>query len=261
MYDSNIKQRLISRQDIVEVEDWNEYGELRQHVKIVPLNKDGTIAPKKTTTTKKVTTKKVDASTSRTKSGLDKPDVGPADAAAVPKETITPMRGIAEEAAQKAKDLKKLPTRSKVVTPASTSIKPDILATTFMQSSTSTWSIEVGPHKATEQFTESASTPAGSRATRRSIMFEPSKKEVQIEDVVASFGSLASMQSPNSTAWRSFDMAVMGNLSKPFDTKENIPGPKEPVASAKSEAESESAAAHTKAQDGSHLSEQDAAIL
>lgn len=204
--------RLICHQDIVEVEDWNEYGELKQHVKIVPLNPDGTIAPKKAAATKKTAAKaKVSATSVATKSGLN--------VDAVSSSTALPMRGIAEQAAQRAKDIKKQPVKAK------STAKADSQSVTMMQSPIdSTWSIAVEPFESeTGSTKESFSTPtpqpsaSGSTSTRRSLMFEPSKKEVQIEDVVESMGSLSSIQSPNSTAWKPLDMPTMGGFPSSFD--------------------------------------------
>ncbi|TGO12481.1 hypothetical protein BTUL_0088g00580 [Botrytis tulipae] len=100
--------------DLVEIEDWNEYGELKQHIKIVPVSGPGAnpaIQAKPPTNLKE----------------NNKPAVAPAaPPASTPKSVNTKPSGAAEttitlalrqatqEAAQKAKDLKKKATETLV---------------------------------------------------------------------------------------------------------------------------------------------------
>ncbi|KUJ10998.1 uncharacterized protein LY89DRAFT_758673 [Mollisia scopiformis] len=98
--------------DLVEVEDWNEYGELKQHVKIVG---NSNMTP--------VRTPAVTPSSTPSKPAVQKENIKPESAAAsTSKETETPkssvpeatpitlaLRQVGQEAAQKAKDNKKKP--------------------------------------------------------------------------------------------------------------------------------------------------------
>ncbi|KAA8564519.1 hypothetical protein EYC84_011443 [Monilinia fructicola] len=135
--------------DLVEIEDWNEYGELKQHIKIVPVSGPAPAAPP----------------ASASQSVESKPSGGA-------ETTITlALRQATQEAAQKAKDLKKkttealpLPTRSIFLRRSPYYKNPD----------NSTWSSE--PYS-----TSSASH-------RKSAP------------------KLESVQSPTSTAWRPRDI-------------------------------------------------------
>jgi len=98
--------------DLVEVEEWNEYGELKQHIKIVPIGgtPSGSAAPTPTTTPSKApvvakeNTKPAPIAAESSK--LAEP-VQPA--AAAPSSFTLAMRQAGQEAAQKAKDSKKKP--------------------------------------------------------------------------------------------------------------------------------------------------------
>lgn len=92
--------------DLVEVEDWNEYGELKQHIKIVPVSGPGANpaiqakAPTNTQENNKLAVAPAAPPASASKSVGSKPPSGTAKA------TITlAMRQATQEAAQKAKDL------------------------------------------------------------------------------------------------------------------------------------------------------------
>lgn len=93
----------------MEIEDWNEYGELKQHVKIVPV--DGTPAPKPAPVQAKPSVKTAEvkppvAAAATPKAESPKPETPKASADAGPTEFTLAMRGIGEEAAQKAKEVK-----------------------------------------------------------------------------------------------------------------------------------------------------------
>ncbi|KAI9730170.1 MAG: hypothetical protein M1818_008264 [Claussenomyces sp. TS43310] len=105
--------------DLVEIEDWNEYGELKQHVKIVPLDASGNpakaaaspapasplpkpAAPKNTDAPSKAATSDEAAKTNTPEAETAKAAPPPAGASATP--FALAMRGIGEEAAQKAKE-------------------------------------------------------------------------------------------------------------------------------------------------------------
>lgn len=91
----------------MEVEDWNEYGELKQHVKIVPIDGFKTAPPPPPVKA---------ASASKSTSGLAaaekaKPkeaEKGPEIPGAQPTAFTLAMRTVGEEAAAKAKEAKKV---------------------------------------------------------------------------------------------------------------------------------------------------------
>ncbi|KAF7859738.1 hypothetical protein EAF04_008817 [Stromatinia cepivora] len=94
--------------DLVEIEDWNEYGELKQHIKIVPVSGPGANpaiqakAPTNTQENNKPAVAPAAPPASASKSVGSKPPSGTAET------TITlAMRQATQEAAQKAKDLSK----------------------------------------------------------------------------------------------------------------------------------------------------------
>lgn len=94
---------------MVEVEDWNEYGELKQHVKIVPI--DGFKATPAAPPVKP-------SSSSKSASGLaaaEKPkgtEKGSEIPGAQPTAFTLAMRSVGEEAATKAKEAKKVVTET-----------------------------------------------------------------------------------------------------------------------------------------------------
>jgi hypothetical protein len=94
--------------DLVEIEDWNEYGELKQHVKIVgqsstPARPVPLPSEKKPSAPAAVSaTKQGSAGAPAPKEEEKKPPVG-----GQPTAFTLAMRGLGEEAAQKAKELKK----------------------------------------------------------------------------------------------------------------------------------------------------------
>jgi hypothetical protein len=185
-------------QDLVEVEEWNEYGELKQHVKIVPIGgtPSGSAAATPTTTPSKapaVAKENVKPAPATESSKLAEP--AKTDAAAPSSFTLA-MRQASQEAAQKAKDNKKKAPETlegvgeadpakdvekSAVTPAPIAVldpPQNVKSNTVLQSpSSSTWRI----------------APGGKLHIPKSSidMFE-------------------SLQSPNSTAWKPFD--------RPFDT-------------------------------------------
>lgn len=94
-------------QDLVEVEDWNEYGELKQHVKIVPIDGFKTAPPPPPV-------KPASSSTSKPTTGLaatEKPKEagkGSEIPGAQPTAFTLAMKSVGEEAAAKAKETKKV---------------------------------------------------------------------------------------------------------------------------------------------------------
>ncbi|KID85619.1 Thioredoxin-like fold protein [Metarhizium guizhouense ARSEF 977] len=114
--------------DLVEIEDWNEYGELKQHVKIyydehtIPNihnkppepAKPSKPAAKPAAASNTTVASKAAPPTAEPKSGPEaatKAKHGPAESG---KETTLPMRTVADEAAQKAKELNLRSLREKV---------------------------------------------------------------------------------------------------------------------------------------------------
>ncbi|TVY55953.1 Uncharacterized protein LCER1_G003443 [Lachnellula cervina] len=200
-------QSLTPAQDLVEIEDWNEYGELRQHVKIVknkaaksgpstPLSKlsDAVIAAqenKKPTSTPTPTTSTAPAASSKFAEApvsKSKPPIGGA-----PTTISLALRQAGQEAAQKAKDNKKKPpvetfdgvgeaeppTEKEKAIPAPITIpeaQHAIETPTLMQSPTSTtWRRAPG-------------------------------SGFEVKTPRHSISKLESMQSPNSTAWKPTDI-------------------------------------------------------
>ena len=185
------------QQDLVEIEDWNEYGELKQHVQIVH---DGGTPAKSAAPTPSGTPSKApvsqenkkpeSATTSSSKAAEEsRPPVGGA-----PTAFTLAMRQAGQEAAQKAKDGKKKPVetfdgvgeaepvkkdldKSAVIPPPITILYPPpdthtVEVTTILQSPTSS---------AWRRAPEMDGRPAISRGSEE---------------------KLESLQSPNSTAWR-----------------------------------------------------------
>ncbi|KAG6093891.1 hypothetical protein E4U30_003946 [Claviceps sp. LM220 group G6] len=215
--------------DLVEIEDWNEYGELKQHVKIyydehtIPNIHNKPPEPKKTQkpAAKPAVAKNTPVATSKTAPTappappLPKAKAKPSSSSSTPTTTKTatktpdaesqttlPMRSVADEAAQKAKELRLKSLREKVH-----GKKADSDAGAEPASKASTSKIDTSHIK--EDTVTDKSTPAGLQS--------PTSSTWQNKDA----GSLIP-QSPTSGKWRpsslvgamSYDGAVDEGVSK-----------------------------------------------
>ncbi|KAG5915811.1 hypothetical protein E4U61_004212 [Claviceps capensis] len=215
--------------DLVEIEDWNEYGELKQHVKIyydehtIPNIHNKPPEPKKTQkpAAKPAVAKNTPVATSKTASAappapsLPKAKAKPSSSSSTPTTTKTgtkipdaesqttlPMRSVADEAAQKAKEIRLKSLREKVH-----GKKADSDAGAEPASKASTSNIDTSHIK--ETIVTEKSTPAGLQS--------PTNSTWQNKDA----GSLIP-QSPTSGKWRpgsligamSHDEAVDESVSK-----------------------------------------------
>ena len=192
-------------QDLVEIEDWNEYGELKQHIRIVPV--DGPGAVKVTATPpSKPAAKKFDAPAKATSSPTVKQEKDADEPKAPAGGTATAftlaMRQAGQEAAQKAKDaMKTVATftgvgkaepakeeKSVKLAPGHIDIEPRpqmVEAITRMQDPTSSaWSQVVGK-------AASVNTTLGHKESE-------------------------CMQSPTSTAWRPVESAPLKQYDEPM---------------------------------------------
>ncbi|KAG6141814.1 hypothetical protein E4U28_002908 [Claviceps purpurea] len=195
--------------DLVEIEDWNEYGELKQHVKIyydehtIPNIHNKPPEPKKTQkpAAKPAVSKNTPVATSKTAPAappapsLPKAKAKPSSSSSTPTTTKTgtktpdaesqttlPMRSVADEAAQKAKEIRLKSLREKVhgkKADSNAGAEPASKATT---SNTDTAQIK-------ETTITEKSTPAGLQS--------PTSSTWQNKDA----GSLIP-QSPTSGKWR-----------------------------------------------------------
>ncbi|KAG6245395.1 hypothetical protein E4U24_004402 [Claviceps purpurea] len=195
--------------DLVEIEDWNEYGELKQHVKIyydehtIPNIHNKPPEPKKTQkpAAKPAVSKNTPVATSKTAPAappapsLPKAKAKPSSSSSTPTTTKTgtktpdaesqttlPMRSVADEAAQKAKEIRLKSLREKVhgkKADSDAAAEPASKATT---SNTDTAQIK-------ETTITEKSTPAGLQS--------PTSSTWQNKDA----GSLIP-QSPTSGKWR-----------------------------------------------------------
>ncbi|KJZ73062.1 hypothetical protein HIM_07634 [Hirsutella minnesotensis 3608] len=113
--------------DLVEIEEWNEYGELKQHVKIyydehtIPsIHDKPPEPPKKKKATKKSAAKPAappdadDAVASSSKATMPRPAAAQGDKVDAANSTALPIRSVADEAAKKAKELRLKSLREKV---------------------------------------------------------------------------------------------------------------------------------------------------
>ncbi|KAG5931366.1 hypothetical protein E4U60_006150 [Claviceps pazoutovae] len=215
--------------DLVEIEDWNEYGELKQHVKIyydehtIPNIHNKPPEPKKTQkpAAKPAVAKNTAVATSKTAPAappapsLPKAKAKPSSSSSTPTTTKTgtktpdaesqttlPMRSVADEAAQKAKEIRLKSLREKVH-----GKKADSDAGADPASKASTSNIDTSHIK--ETTVTEKSTPAGLQS--------PTNSTWQNKDA----GSLIP-QSPTTGKWRpgsligamSHDGAVDEGVSK-----------------------------------------------
>jgi len=199
--------------DLVEIEDWNEYGELKLHVKIVHDGSSKSTpvkAPVYNTPSGTPKQPKADESSKATTSTTELPKTStsenskPPPAGAQPTSFTLAMRQLGEEAAKKAKDSKNnvvetfdgtgkaepakamtkdldhsaaIPPPSLVIEAPSTSKQSAVETTSAMQSPTSTSWSRVTPEPQSRSSSEASSI-------------------VEMRE---------SMQSPTSTAWKSSD--------------------------------------------------------
>jgi hypothetical protein len=179
----------------VEVEEWNEYGELKQHIKIVPIGgtPSGSAAATPTTTPSKA-------------SAVAKENIKPTPAAAESSKLAEPIQHVAaapssftlamrqagQEAAQKAKDSKKKPVEALEgigeADPVKESQKSAVIPPPIAV---------LGPPHSVES-TAALQSP-GSSAWRSA----PGGK---FHTPKSSLDKLESLQSPNSTAWKPTDI-------------------------------------------------------
>jgi hypothetical protein len=175
----------------VEVEEWNEYGELKQHIKIVPIpgTPSGSAAPTPTTTPSKAPVAKENIKPTPTaESKLSQPVE---QVTAQMSSFSVAMKQVGQEAAQKAKDgKKKAPETLEGVgqaDPAEASKKsaatPPPLA------------VLNPPHNAPSNTVLQSPTSSAWRSAPSKSFHTPK----------SSLSKLESMQSPTSTAWKPSD--------------------------------------------------------
>ncbi|RDW60119.1 hypothetical protein BP5796_11725 [Coleophoma crateriformis] len=168
--------------DLVEIEEWNEYRELKQHVKIVSEGATWTppplanTMPKKKAPAKKATAKKeneVPAASEPSKTTAVKEEETKSPAAGEPNTISLAIRQVGQEAAQKAKDVKK-----KAAETISGAQKAEPVA-----------------EKKEAEKKEEAPKKEAETNTPAPISVDLPKKASGIEDATL-------MQSPTSTAWK-----------------------------------------------------------
>jgi hypothetical protein len=178
------------RQDLVEVEDWNEYGELKQHVKIVAVSGPGANpaikakAPVANNENKKPAVAPAAPPAVTKKPAESKPPAGAAET------TITlAMRQVSQAAAQKAKDVKK------VATKAVAAAKPEPKASS-QPVQTKTKPVEEKHDFETITLLQDAETSTWSARPATQLKLDTQEETIR---------KLESLQSPTSTAWKSND--------------------------------------------------------
>lgn len=182
VYSPSPHKQSLTYQDLVEIEDWNEYGELKQHVKIVAVAKS-TGGP---STPLSKLSENVKPTATAIISKATEPKNLPVSGIAGPGATATPftlaMRTVGEEAAAKAKVRKPLATLVGKSKPIAKALSP-----------------------------ASAKKPEGMLSTTLTMMQCPNTSKWNRPSVVAlpnaspqkhSIAMLESLQSPGSTAWK-----------------------------------------------------------
>jgi hypothetical protein len=176
----------------VEVEEWNEYGELKQHIKIVPIpgTPSGSAAPTPTTTPSKAPVAKENIKPTPTteSSKLSQPVE---QVTAQMSSFSLAMKQVGQEAAQKAKDgKKKAPETLEGVgqaDPAEASKKSAAIPPPL--------AVLNSPHNAPSNTVLQSPTSSAWRSAPSKSFHTPK----------SSLSKLESMQSPTSTAWKPSD--------------------------------------------------------
>jgi hypothetical protein len=183
--------------DLVEIEDWNEYGELKQHVKIVPVGGASATPTAPSTTLSKASAapenKKPETTLSASSKAPEAPKPAPAGAAPTP--FTLAMQQAGQEAAQKAKDSKK-PVKTFDGTGEAPPAK-DVENAAVLPATTTSEPTSEGHTIDTVTFMQCPNTSAWNRAP---------KSVAPIITTRHSIDKLESLQSPNSTAWRPTDI-------------------------------------------------------
>ncbi|RAL66484.1 hypothetical protein DID88_006174 [Monilinia fructigena] len=197
--------RIPFKSDLVEIEDWNEYGELKQHIKIVPVSGPGA---------NPAIIAKAPISTQENKKPAVAPAAPPASASRFveakssggAETTITlALRQATQDAAQKAKDLKKKATEALVNTTKSAPKKtPEpviipIVATPNERHTFKTITILQNPDN---------STWSSEPYSTSSVFYGESTPKLE------------SVQSPTSSAWRPkhIDSSILMHQSSPVSS-------------------------------------------
>lgn len=189
--------------DLVEIEDWNEYGELKQHVKIVPVG-GASATPTPSGTPSKSSAAPENKKPETTLSASSKtpevvkatPEVAkPAPAGATPTPFTLAMRQAGEEAAHKAKESKK-PVKTFDGTGEAPPAKVVESSTTNSPTTKSETASE-GHAIDTVTFMQCPNTSAWNRAPNLLAPIVTKRHSID---------KLESLQSPNSTAWKPTDI-------------------------------------------------------
>lgn len=200
---------VLMEQDLVEIEDWNEYGELKQHVTIVPIAGQS-VAPKAPVVKaaakaplkeniKPEPEKKAESSEKSKGVEESKPSVA---AGATP--IALALRQVGQEAAQKAKDIKKkIPETFSGVGQASPTKEKEQEKADIVE-------------EESEKKAESPEEKQDKAAAPPSIELPTEKHEI---------ASVESVQSPTSTAWRGAKDEKVTTPQKPMAKLESIQSP------------------------------------
>jgi hypothetical protein len=213
------------QQDLVEIEDWNEYGELKQHVKIyyddftqpsisqapkLPPPMKAKPAIPAAAAAAAVAGAAAAAAASASSSAPEAPPLPPTSASstkppAVGATTTLPIRSVAEEAAQKAKELRLQSLREKVYGKGGKS------------------PADGEKDKDKEPTTPATKKPEAATAKDESSEEEDSSEEESSEDEKpkpTSDPRAAGLQSPTSTGWKTGPGATvnLGGLQSPTTT-------------------------------------------
>lgn len=180
-------------QDLVEVEEWNEYGELKQHIKIVPIGgtPSGSSAPTPTTTPLKTPAAAKEnikpAAVAAESSKLAEPIQQTTSA---PSSFTLAMRQAGQEAAQKAKDSKKKPAETLEGVGEADPVK---------DSKSAVIPPPIAVHDPPQSVEDKAALQSPGSSAWRSA---PGGK---FHTPKSSLDKVESLQSPNSTAWKPKD--------------------------------------------------------
>ncbi|KAL3418631.1 neurofilament protein H, form H2 [Phlyctema vagabunda] len=240
--------------DLVEIEDWNEYGELKQHVKIVtegatwvpppPIKK--TMAKKpaaKTSTKENVKPTPATASKSTVEQDTSKPS------ASEPAAITLALRQVGQEAAQKAKDVKKkaLQTVSGAGSAKSEAEKKSEPEKKEETKKTDEVEKKDEPKQKTEPVKEDVEESA---ITTPPTPLDTPKKKHSIEDKTV-------MQSPTSTAWKRTPGSGLDYVLAPEKASETSLSPEPSITHRGSEVSQASKEEIKKIEDEAKIAEED----
>lgn len=190
--------------DLVEIEDWNEYGELKQHVKIVPIDGFRAAPPAPPVKPSPSTTKQTIISTTASPAGVEPKEAeeGSELPGAQPTAFTAAMKSVGEAAAAKANEAKKAVVQtSQGVAKKVESVVMGMDGASEEKPSTEKPSMEKATTASSSSSVSTLSTGSAMQA-QDGTWSHSSSSPVEDGPISSIIESMAALQSPTSGSWK-----------------------------------------------------------